>query len=136
MFFTDILPSEITSIINNLNNSKSSDFSVIAIKLVQHQISPLLASLFNDCMYSGVFPDELKIAKVIPLYKGGKTHVLSNYRPISILPLFSKIFEKLIYCRLYSFLDKNNVLYNKQFGIILFVHVLVKLVLKIVEVLT
>ena len=116
MFFTDILPSEITSIIKNLNNSKSSDFSVIAIKLVQHQISPLLASLFNDCIYSGVFPDELKIAKVIPLYKGGKTHMLSNYRPISILPLFSKIFEKLIYSRLYSFLDKNNILYNKQFG--------------------
>ena len=67
-------------------------------------------------MYSGVFPDELKIAKVIPLFKGGKTHMLENYRPISILPLFSKIFEKLIYNRLYSFFEKNNVLYDKQFG--------------------
>ena len=116
MFFSEIDPGEINTIIKNLNNNKSSDFSVRAIKLVCHQISPLLATLLNDCMYSGIFPDELKIARVIPLYKGGKTHVLSNYRPISILPLFSKIFEKLIYNRLYTFIDKNNILYNKQFG--------------------
>ena len=67
-------------------------------------------------MYSGIFPDELKIAKVIPLFKSGKRHDLSNYRPISILPLFSKIFEKLIHVRLTSFFDTNNVLSENQFG--------------------
>ena len=116
MFFTDIDSNEIQSVISKLNDTKSSDFSVRAIKIVKHQISPLLATLFNDCMYSGTFPDELKLAKVLPLYKGGKTHIMSNYRPISILPLFSKIFEKLIYTRLYNFLEQNNILYNKQFG--------------------
>ena len=103
MFFTDIDSNEIQSVISKLNDTKSSDFSVRAIKIVKHQISPVLATLFNDCMYSGTFPDELKLAKVLPLYKGGKTHIMSNYRPISILPLFSKIFEKLIYTRLYNF---------------------------------
>ena len=101
MFFTDIDSNEIQSVIRKLNDTESSDFSVRAIKIVKHQISPLLATLFNDCMYSGIFPDELKLAKVLPLYKGGKTHIMSNHRPISILPLCSKIFEKLIYTRLY-----------------------------------
>ena len=58
----------------------------------------------------------LKIAKVIPLHKGGNIDTMSNYRPISILPIFSKIFEKLLYARLSDFFDKNNVLYNRQFG--------------------
>ena len=116
MFFTDIDYGEIITIISNFGNNKSSDFSVRALKLVKHQIAPLLAKLFNDCMYSGVFPAELKLAKVIPLFKGGKINIVSNYRPISILPIFSKIFEKLIYNRLYTFLEANNILYNKQFG--------------------
>ena len=67
-------------------------------------------------MLSGVFPDELKIAKVIPLYKSGSSNLMSNYRPISILPTLSKIFEKLIHSRIYQFLEENEVIYNCQFG--------------------
>ncbi len=67
-------------------------------------------------MYAGIFPDILKIARVIPLYKSGDRNDITNYRPISLLPVLSKIFEKLIHSRLTSFLDKNNVLYRKQFG--------------------
>ena len=67
-------------------------------------------------MFSGVFPSELKIAKVIPLFKNGKQHLLSNYRPISILPLFSKIFERIIHSRLTSFFDSQNTIYENQFG--------------------
>ena len=67
-------------------------------------------------MLSGVFPDELKIAKVIPLYKSGSSNLMSNYRPISILPKLSKIFEKLIHSRIYQFLEENEVIYNCQFG--------------------
>ena len=67
-------------------------------------------------MYSGVFPDTLKIARVIPLFKSGDRNDISNYHPISLLPVISKIFEKLIHSRLISFLDKHNVLYSKQFG--------------------
>ena len=67
-------------------------------------------------MYAGIFPDELKIARVVPLFKSGDRNEMVNYRPISLLPVFSKIFEKLIHKRLMSFFDKHNVIYNKQFG--------------------
>ena len=67
-------------------------------------------------MRLGIFPDELKIARVIPLYKSGDKSDITNYRPISLLPVLSKIFEKLIHSRLTKFFDDNNVIYNKQFG--------------------
>ena len=64
----------------------------------------------------GVFPDELKIAKVIPLYKGGESKLLVNYRPVSVLPVFSKVFERLMYNRILEFINENDVIYNLQFG--------------------
>ena len=116
MFFSEIESSEIDSIIGNLNPNKSSDMSPRILKLFRHIISPTVAILFNNCMYAGIFPDVLKIARVIPLHKCGDRNLISNYRPISLLPVFSKIFEKLIHKRVVSFLDKHNVLYKKQFG--------------------
>ena len=59
-------------------------------------------------MYLSVFPDVLKIAEVIPLFKGGDMHILGNYRPISLLPIFGKLFEKIIAKRLTDFLDSSN----------------------------
>ena len=67
-------------------------------------------------MLSGVFPEELKVVKVIPLFKNGNRSDMSNYRPISILPTLSKIFEKLIYKRFYNFFEDNDIIYNCQFG--------------------
>ena len=64
----------------------------------------------------GVFPSELKVAKVIPLYKSDDKMLINNYRPVSILPVFSKVFEKLMYSRLISFIDKYKTLYKYQFG--------------------
>ena len=72
--------------------------------------------MFNSCILAGVFPDELKIAKVIPLFKTGNRNSVSNYRPISILPTLSKIFEKLIHKRIYEFLETHNIIYDCQFG--------------------
>ena len=65
----------------------------------------------------GVFPSELKLAKVIPIFKSGDSTKMSNYRPISILSLFSKIFEKLMYNIVNNFLYKNEVIYKYQFGL-------------------
>ena len=79
-------------------------------------IAPVLKILLNNCMRSGIFPDELKIARVIPLYKSGDKSDITNYRPIALLPVQSKIFEKLIHSRLTKFFDDDNVIYNKQFG--------------------
>ena len=67
-------------------------------------------------MKSGIFPDKLKIEKVFPIYKSGKKYVLSNYRPIPVLPCFSKIIERIMYNRLYNDLNENEILNDKQFG--------------------
>ena len=116
IFLTEIESHEIDEIIQNLNPNKSSDISPRILKLFRSSISPTLAVLLNNCMMSGVFPDILKIARVIPLYKEGDKNDMSNYRPICLLPVVSKIFEKLLYKRINCFLDKHNILYNKQFG--------------------
>ena len=64
----------------------------------------------------GIFPDDLKIAKVTPIYKADDKSDLSNYRPISKLSYFSKILERIMYNRLYQYLTENKILYPKQFG--------------------
>ena len=64
----------------------------------------------------GIFPDELKIAKVIPIYKFGDNTSIENYRPISVLSVFSKVFEKIMYNHLINFINKHNILYKYQFG--------------------
>ena len=72
--------------------------------------------LFNQCMEEGIFPDVLKIACIVPLYKGGEKNESTNYRPISLLPLFGKIFEKIIESRLVKFFDKKKIITPHQFG--------------------
>ena len=67
-------------------------------------------------LLTGVYPDLLKIAKVILIHKGGSTQDINNYRPISLLSIFDKIIEKLIHKRLYNFLELQNILYSNQFG--------------------
>ena len=110
-------PDEISSIISGLNNSKSTYFSPRVLKSVVIKLSPLLARLFNKCVLSGYFPNELKTAKVIPLFKNkGSISELNNYRPISMLSVFSKIFEKLIHRQISEFLESNDILNESQYG--------------------
>ena len=116
IFLSPITSAEIIDIINKLDSRKSNNISPKLLKALSSSFSNALSYLFNSCMLSGVFPDELKIAKVIPLYKSGSSNLMSNYRPISILPTLSKIFEKLIHSRIYQFLEENEVIYNCQFG--------------------
>ena len=75
-----------------------------------------LAYLINLSISTGIVPDNTKLAKVIPVHKGDSNSDFDNYRPISILPIFSKFFEKAIYNRLISFLNKHNILYEHQYG--------------------
>ena len=72
--------------------------------------------IFNKSLEEGNFSNLLKIAKVIPIYEGGNNDNLVNYRPISLLSIFDKIFEKIVYNRLQSFITKNKVLYKFQYG--------------------
>ena len=74
--------------------------------------------IINQTLNTGIFPEKLKIAKVIPIHKDKNldTNILNNYRPISILPSFSKIFERVIYNQLYKYFTNNNFLYASQYG--------------------
>ena len=73
-------------------------------------------TLFNKSFLTGIVPSKLKIAKAIPLYKTKDPALFSNYRPISLLPFFSKILERLMHNRLYNFLTEHNILAMNQFG--------------------
>ena len=109
---------EIITIINNLKQSNPG-WDYISSSIIKHTchyfIEPLMR-VSNLSITQGVFPHELKVAKVIPLFKSNDPMVFSNYRPASVLPLFSKIFERLMYNRLLSFVNKCKLLYEYQFG--------------------
>ena len=105
IFLEDCTTQEIDDIINDLNNGKSSAIPIVVINATSNIISPILSVLYNDCMRTGNFPDILKIAKITPIYKKGNRDYLENYRPISTLPIFGKIFEKVIYQRLYNYIS-------------------------------
>ena len=75
-----------------------------------------LSIIFNIAIEKGVFPHLFKRAKVIPIHKGESKMIPSNYRPISLLPIFGKIFEKIIFARLTNFINKFKIIYDKQYG--------------------
>ena len=93
-------------IIKHLKNKKScghDGIPVCIIKLLNNMISPILSYIFNQCIISSKYPESLKVAKVIPLFKSGDRQNPGNYRPISLLPIINKIFEKCIHRRLNNY---------------------------------
>ena len=129
--FTDYLPKpckstiflescsagELRTIISDLPNGKASDIPVTLIKFASPIIIPHLQRLYTDGLNNGIFPDELKLGRIGPVYKmKGDKELMENYRPVSILPIFGKIFEKVIYNRLHSFLEKHNIINENQYG--------------------
>ena len=101
---------EIENIINNLENKAScgpDEIPVSILKAAVKHISLPLSLIINHSLSNTTFPDALKIAKVIPLYKSGNHQDPANYRPISLLNTVSKIYENIIYKRLTNFLDKH-----------------------------
>ena len=79
-------------------------------------LSKPLKHIFQQSINKGMVPNALKIAKVTPIFKTGEKDLIKNYRPISVLPCFSKILERIMYNRIYKHLQENNILYPKQFG--------------------
>ena len=67
-------------------------------------------------MSCGKFPENMKTAKVIPIFKTGEDNKFNNYIPISLLPVFSKVLEKIVFNRVFNFLNKNNQIFNSQYG--------------------
>ena len=92
------------------------DIDTSVIKAVSSPIVTPLVHCLNLSIQTGVVPNELKLARVIPIFKKGSANEISNYRPISILPCFSKILERLMHSRLIEFLNKHDILYRYQFG--------------------
>ena len=118
-YLKPIEQTEIRDIIKGMDTTKSSDIFGIPpkmLKLSEPVISPLLTDIFNESFTSGVFPSTLKFAKILPIHKGGSKLSINNYRPISLLPIFSKILEKLMHERLLHFLEQNKIIFEHQFG--------------------
>ena len=112
-------PLEIIKTITALSNTSSCGYDEIPsfiIKLCAKNISIPLSKLLNHALDHGCFPSDLKIAKVIPIHKSGDTNVMQNYRPISLLTNFAKIFENIIYTRLQNYFYKINIPSSNQFG--------------------
>ena len=110
---------EIANIISSLNSNKASGLNNIPYRilfLLKNGILKQLADFFNLSFMTGVFPSVLKATKVVPVFKKDSKLDYSNYRPISLLSNIEKILEKLMYKRLYTFLNNNNIIYNLQFG--------------------
>jgi hypothetical protein len=116
IYLHDCEPEELAKIINEFQTGKSSDIPILLIKKSSQIICPLLAKYYNHCMQGGMFPNELKTGKISPIYKKENEQLLENYRPVSTLAVFGKIFEKIIYSRLYSYLTAQGILHENQFG--------------------
>ena len=119
LFLYPVTKLEIENNIDSLNSSKASGPFIIPIKLLKllrSIVSDPICLLINDYFLRGQFPDKLKLAKTMPLHKKGSTLNMNNYQPISLLSVFSKIYEKIMYARLYQFLEKSELFYSLQFG--------------------
>ena len=114
----DVSCDEVKNIIRSLKNSSAGhdEFPTFVGKLcVDSYIEPL-TFLINYSLKTGVFPSELKLARVVPIFKAGDSSALTNYRPISVLTFFAKVFEKIVYNKLLNFISDNNIFYDHQYG--------------------
>jgi len=118
-YFDEIKEYEVIECLNKMQNSHSCGHDGVSSFLLKNSIKNIsqpLTHLFNLSFSTGVFPDHFKLAKVIPIYKNGDKNLMSNYRPISLLPIISKIMEKLLLKRLQSYLAKINFFSKSQYG--------------------
>ena len=119
MKFKIITEDDLIKIIYKLEVGKSPGHDGISVTVLKWCLPYILAPLvliFNECMKQGSYPSMFKLAKVTALFKGGIESEADNYRPISVLPILNKVFEKVIHNQLVNFLDVHNVLYKQQFG--------------------
>lgn len=119
LFFAPVTHCEVESAIVSLKSKMSSDadgVSNFVLKKIRTGIIDPLVKIFNCSLFSGVFPNGFKTAKVVPIFKKGNTQEVNNYRPISLISTMSKVLEKLVYDRLLKHLNKHSILIPEQYG--------------------
>ena len=117
--FRKVCPFQMHDLIMKSANGKATGMDLISNRLLEIAspvISTHLTEIFNQCIEHSIFPDDLKVGKVVPVFKSGERDDPENYRPISILSVFSRIFERLLYQQLYKYFDDNQMLADKQRG--------------------
>jgi len=118
-FLHPVIPEDIISIAKHMKGKKSvghDNISTLLMKSTIEYTAKPLAHIFNHSFTEGIIPLKLKTAKIVPVYKKGNHDNLNNYRPISLLPAYSKLLEKIVCKQLTSFLTKENILYEHQYG--------------------
>ena len=119
MYLTGVVKQDIVNTVNKFSNKTSkdcNDINMVLLKKVITCVANPFTFICNKSLEEGVFPDEMKCAKVIPLFKSGAKDEFTNYRPVSLLPQFSKILEKIFADKLDNFTTKYNLINNSQYG--------------------
>ena len=115
MFLEPTCQDEIINVIRNFESKSScdkDDLNMKIVKMIGQQIAKPLEYICNKSFELGIFPNSMKMAKIVPLFKSGESKSFNNYRPVSLLPQFSKILEKLFNTRLMNFVKKNMIFYS------------------------
>ena len=110
---------EIINVINSLNINKAVGYDSISpffLRITSTTLAPYIQVFIDCCFANGIFPENATTAKIVPIFKKGERDNPTNYRPISILTSFAKIFERIIYKRLITFLNKHKVILDTQYG--------------------
>ena len=118
MYLRPVTPTEVSEVILKFKNKSTLDTKIGPMKVANHnsKFTGVISTIINSSFTQGIFPTALKTARVIPIHKGGSKTDVTNYRPISLLSSFSKIYEKLMHTRVLEFLDKNGSLFESQYG--------------------
>jgi len=117
--FTNTNVEEVEKVILGLKPKNSTGPDGISTSLLKHIIEEVktpITTIINQCLSSGIFPHELKVAKITPIFKKNDPQLFDNYRPISLLPAISKVFEKIIHSQIYSYFVSNHLLFDSQYG--------------------
>ena len=113
-YLTEVTENEINAIIGNFNNSSPGwdDLKLGLIKMIKNCVKRPLIHICNRSFDTSMFPSEWKVTNVFPMFKSGDEMIFSNYRPVSVLPVFSKVLERLMYNRLITYINQHHLLYN------------------------
>ena len=118
-YFKPTSRSEVKSILKKIKRKRSPGHDDIPTCMVvdgADEIAAPLSVLINRCLETSDFPSEEKIAKIAPIYKSGDRSLMANYRPISVLPVLSKVIDRVVHQQLHDYLEKNKLLSRRQFG--------------------